>query len=257
MGRDEEIIRSYERWLTSSTGAYTDRRECELVMSLLQPQTGERLLDVGCKTGHHLARFKRKGCTVTGVETSPFILEAAREKMGKQADLYRGDCDDLPFSDNEFDIVTMITSLEKAGNIRKAVSEAIRVSRNRVFLGVLNRMSFSASTLRKAGSICAPMESVTYFLGPFNLISMVKHIMGDVPVRWGSVIFFPLSWYPAAEQIEEKISPMKNPFGAFVGVSFPVVFTRRTLQKPIKNSIKTSLGGNERVPGTATREMKE
>jgi len=257
MGRDEEIVKSYEGWLGSSAGAWADRRECELIMSLLQPRIGERLLDVGCKTGHHLAHFKRKGCTVTGVETSPVILEAARKKMGEQADLYRGDCDDLPFSDNEFDIVTMITFPEKAVDIRKAVSEAIRVSRNRVFLGVLNRMSLSAPSLRKAGSICAPIESVSYYFGPFSLIRMVKHIMGDIPVLWGSVIFLPLSWYPAAGLYEEKIPLLKNPFGAFVGISFPVVFSRRTLQKPIKNSLKTPLRGSDHVPGTATREIKQ
>lgn len=231
-----------------------DRRERGLIMSLLSPKPGEKLLDSGCKTGHHLAYFKRKGCNVTGVEKSRFILDAAREKMGSRADLHRGDLEDLPFSDNEFDIVTLITSLETVHNPAKALGEAVRVSRGRVFVGVLNHLSLCAHSLLKEGALCNDDKPIQSF-GPYNLIRMVKSVLGSVPVQWGSVVFFPSFCYPLAEGAEEKIPTAKNPFGAFLGLSFPVTYSHRTIQDPLKANLNERLRTESRVPGTASREM--
>jgi len=85
-----------------------DRREKELIQSLLKPMDGERLLDVGCGAGEHLRFFREKGCSVTGTDPSQHMLDMAREKLGQRADLCPGNCEDLPFSDNEFDIVTLL-----------------------------------------------------------------------------------------------------------------------------------------------------
>jgi ubiquinone/menaquinone biosynthesis C-methylase UbiE len=254
MSRNEKIVKSYEQWLRSSAGAYADRRERELIMSLLSPQPGERLLDSGCKTGHHLSYFKRKGCDVSGIENSQYMLDAARERMGSRADLHRGDLEDLPFSDNEFDIVTLITSLESVHRPARALSEAIRVCRGRVFVGVLNHLSFSAHSLIKAGSLCTDEKPIHSF-GPFNLVKMVKSVVGKVPVLWGSVIFFPSFLYPLAEAAEEKIPSARNPFGAFLGISFPATYVLRTIQDPVKAKLNERLRTESRVPGTASREM--
>ena len=76
---DKKAAQSYDDWFQTPTGLYIDRREKELILNLVAPKEGERLLDVGCGTGNHLLFFRRKGCDVTGLEPSPYMLDIARK----------------------------------------------------------------------------------------------------------------------------------------------------------------------------------
>lgn len=44
----------------------------------LNPQPGERILDVGCGTGHLSAEIAARGARVVGIDASPQMVEAAR-----------------------------------------------------------------------------------------------------------------------------------------------------------------------------------
>jgi len=48
------------------------------VVSLLDPKPGERILDVGCGTGHLAAQISESGAQVTGVDRSAEMVAAAR-----------------------------------------------------------------------------------------------------------------------------------------------------------------------------------
>jgi trans-aconitate methyltransferase len=48
------------------------------VVSLLDPQAGERILDLGCGTGHLTAQIAESGARVTGVDRSAEMVGAAR-----------------------------------------------------------------------------------------------------------------------------------------------------------------------------------
>ena len=49
--------------------------------------------------------------------------------LGNRAGLFPGRAEDLPFEDNEFDIVTLITCLEFVENPEEALAEALRVAK--------------------------------------------------------------------------------------------------------------------------------
>ena len=251
----EEIARSYDGWRETPIGSYIDGREKDLILALTMPRDGERLLDVGCGTGEHLLLFQKKGCDVTGVEPSPFMLEMARQKLGDRADLHLGKAEDLPFSDNEFDIVTLITSLEFADDPEKAISEAIRVSRDRVFLGVLNKCSLLGAQ-RRLKLFGPSVYHGARFFHVAGLTGMVRNRFRGVRIQWGSVIFLPYGWYKFARSLEESIPIMKNPFGAFVGLSFPVTFTYRTVQNIINKPFKLKAESRYPVRGVV-KEMKK
>jgi len=111
-----------DKRLETVLGRYIFSRQKELILDLVAPRSGERLLGVDCGAGNYLQLFREKGCAVTGIDSSAEMLEIARDKLGGSTELILGKADDLPFSDNEFDIVTLITSLELSCNPQKAFS---------------------------------------------------------------------------------------------------------------------------------------
>lgn len=71
------------------------------VLGLLAPQSGERILDLGCGDGALTAKLAALGCQVVGVDSSDAQVAAAR-KLGLDARVI--DAQQLPFS-CEFDAV--------------------------------------------------------------------------------------------------------------------------------------------------------
>lgn len=247
---DAKIAGRYDAWFETPRGRYMDAREKALMKNLLLPGEGDRVLDVGCGTGNHLLFFHGMGCQVTGVEPSAAMLDIARRKLEGKADLRIGIAEDLPFSDNEFDIVVLVTSLEFALDAEKAVREAVRVSRGRVFLGVLNKYSIIGTRRRFAGFFKDTLYRHARFFSVWEQHAMVRGIIGPEHIDWGSVIFLPGFLYPGAGGLEEKIPALKNPFGAFIGMAFPAVYRYRTVQDIIKDPFHIRLKGRQEVQGT-------
>lgn len=52
----------------------------ENLVSILNPQKGEHILDVGCGTGDLAHDISKSGATVTGIDASQSMIEAAKEK---------------------------------------------------------------------------------------------------------------------------------------------------------------------------------
>jgi len=73
------------------------------LVPLLGPQAGERILDIGCGTGHLTAQIADSGAGVVGVDRSPDMIAAAREAYPHL--LFEvADARDLPYR-TEFDAV--------------------------------------------------------------------------------------------------------------------------------------------------------
>lgn len=227
----------HEERLQTSAERYIEAREKGLIKNLLEPKTGERLLIITCGSGDYHDYLKRLGCQVT-----VFDAEKCPVRQKTKSGAQRGRVENLPFSDDEFDIVTMIASLEFSDDPQKALMEAIRVCRRRIFIGVQNRYSLAGTQMRISRIFGTPENGIHLF-SVGQLRHMVRHAVGDTQIRWGSVIFLPYRWYSFAERLEENIPTRKNPFGAFLGLSFPVSYRYRTIQdkvSPFKLGIKRS-----------------
>lgn len=244
---------SQDQWLTTELGTYIFSRQERLILDLVAPSAGEALLDVGCGTGNFLRLFQKAKCVLTGIDSSSAALEHARDKLGPQCELAQGTAGDLPFSDNEFDVVTLINSLQIQDNPQKVIAEAIRVSRSRVFVGFFNKYSLAGTeqSIKKLFGFSATFTGRFFSVGEMR--SIINRSMASPSVTWGSIIYLPRPIYTLFSEFEEFFPMMKNPLGAFVGMVFPVRYTYRTAQNPIMNSFemkaKTQSAAPEAVRG--------
>ena len=68
-------------------------------------EPGWTVLDIGCGTGAALAEYAAAGCAVIGVDTSPAMIAAARQRLGPDADLRLAGGPRLPIEDGCADLV--------------------------------------------------------------------------------------------------------------------------------------------------------
>jgi SAM-dependent methyltransferase len=81
--------------------------EVDRALAMLQPDGGERILDLACGIGRHSRELTRRGFEVVGVEISPDLVEmAARDAEEESLDItfLQADLRELDFED-EFDLV--------------------------------------------------------------------------------------------------------------------------------------------------------
>lgn len=91
-----------------------------------------RVLDVGCGKGFLLAELKAlvPGIQVRGLDVSHYAISHAPEDVASE--LTVGDCEELPFEGNEFDLVLSINVLHNliAPKLLAALQEMSRVAPN-------------------------------------------------------------------------------------------------------------------------------
>jgi ubiquinone/menaquinone biosynthesis C-methylase UbiE len=88
---------------SSLLNAYYER---PAMIDLAGDVNGRRVLDAGCGSGPLSAALRAKGAIVTGFDSSPAMVELARQRLGEHADLHVADLSQpLPFADGAFDDV--------------------------------------------------------------------------------------------------------------------------------------------------------
>jgi SAM-dependent methyltransferase len=100
----------------------------EAVLDAAGVRPGTRLLDVGCGSGLTLVLAARRGAVPSGLDISPGLLRIAGERL-PDADLREGDMESLPWGDAAFDAVVGVNAFQFAGDPRRALREAARVTR--------------------------------------------------------------------------------------------------------------------------------
>ncbi|MGE0132767.1 MAG: class I SAM-dependent methyltransferase [Blastocatellales bacterium] len=104
------------------------RRRLNIWLDKFLPVSGAglKLLDVGCGTGYHLARYRERGFDITGIDGSEGMLREARS-ANPQVKFHQGDVDSLPLPDASFDYALCIEVLRYLPNIAPCVREIARV----------------------------------------------------------------------------------------------------------------------------------
>jgi SAM-dependent methyltransferase len=98
----------------------------------LNPQPGERVLDLSTGTGWTSRAVARRGADVTGVDIASGLLDAARAKAAMERlpiDYQLGDAEDLPFETGAFDAVISTFGVMFVSRPEAAAAELARVCR--------------------------------------------------------------------------------------------------------------------------------
>jgi SAM-dependent methyltransferase len=116
----------WQKMNQSNAGAH------DVLATLLEPQAGERWLDVGTGGGGLAVRLAREGADVVGVDIAEDGLEHARTAAAEQgisATFEPGDAQQLPFEDGSFDGVASAFAVIFALDRERAARELGRVCR--------------------------------------------------------------------------------------------------------------------------------
>ncbi len=92
----------------------------------IDPQPGERILDVAAGTGTSSVALQRNGARVIAVDFSPGMIAEGRRRH-KNVEFIQADAEKLPFGDNEFDAATISFGLRNVANPKVALGELYRV----------------------------------------------------------------------------------------------------------------------------------
>ncbi len=224
---------AYEQWFEDPCNRVTAELEWHLMHEMLRPQVGNSLLGIGCGTGTNLFRMVENGLQVTGIDPSPYMLDIAKKRLGNRVDLYRGFAEDLPFDDNSFNHSCLVTTLEFVENPGKAIEEACRVTKDSLFIGVLNRYAIKGIERRVKGIFSETIFNRAQFFSIWELKRTIKSVLGDVPVSWRTVCLLPASTGKISDKIERSKLIQRCPFGAFVGIVVTLIPRFRTRPLPI------------------------
>lgn len=134
---------------------------------------GDRVLDVACGTGNVALTAERRGADVTGVDITPAMLDAARERgavTDAAVDWRQGNAEALPFDDDAFDVTLSCLGHMFAHDPVAAGDELVRVTRSG------GRLAYAAWT--PASGVSAMAQVLAEYLPP-------QPDAPEPPVLWG------------------------------------------------------------------------
>jgi SAM-dependent methyltransferase len=145
---------SDERWFQDSQNQAVVALQNRLMLDMIHPVFGQRLLDIGCGTGASLTPFLDLGIQLTAIDPSPYMLDVARDKFGHRVDLHWGHAEELPFDDNAFHWAVMCMSLEFCDDPGKGPGRSLPGRQRRGFCGDCQQIRFKVRKASHAGRIC-------------------------------------------------------------------------------------------------------
>lgn len=209
---DEALATHYEAWYETPKGQRADKLEKaaldQLVRCFAQPTS---VLEVGCGTAHFTRWLREQGLAAVGLDLSAAMLTEAQAL--NEVPLVQGDARRIPLADDAFDLVAFITTLEFLEQPQEALTEALRVARRGVILGVLNRWSLLGLQRQLAGLFRPTVYNAAHFYGVGELKRLLRSVAEEkTPIVWRTTLF-PRAWPWTQAHL---------PWGGFIGMALIV-----------------------------------
>ncbi|MCU0343266.1 MAG: class I SAM-dependent methyltransferase [Ignavibacterium sp.] len=91
----------------------------------------KKVLDIGCGIGNYLEEVHNRGHKIYGIDIAENMLKTSQKRLknyfDKPAALCRTDIENLPFSDNSFDVVLCVGVLEYLKEDNKSLNQIARI----------------------------------------------------------------------------------------------------------------------------------
>jgi ubiquinone/menaquinone biosynthesis C-methylase UbiE len=228
----EGLTDSYARWRSSRLGQITDALERQLLFELLGPVADKTLLDVGCGDGELASKLARSGAIVTGVDTDPAMIAAARRRAEVediQLHLVEGRAETLPFDGAVFERVVAVTVLCFIRDAERAIGEMARVLKpgGQLVIGELGRWSWWATHRRIRGWLGDPTWRVAKFRTAAGLRRLARAAGLDVVEARGAV------HYPPCGLAAQALAPVDLRIGrqTTLGSTFIAISATKPIEK--------------------------
>lgn len=207
---------SYDSWYETALGRTCDALErAAIEKTLPAPADGNRLLDVGCGTGHWSTFFSERNFTVAGVDISQQMIRIARGKNIANASFEVADAHALPFTDGQFDVATAIITLEFVRRPEVVVGEMARCLRHPGGVLIVGALNALASLNRKRKAADEGPYSFARLFSPAELKSLLAPY-GET--RVATTTFVPQSaWALPLAPLTDFLGRLLHlPYGAFM-----------------------------------------
>lgn len=206
----------YDVWYQTPRGRWIGETEYSLLKSLLRPEPGSSLLDIGCGTGHFTRLFARsiRGCVV-GIDPNGEWLSYARAHAANGEGYIAARAEALPFPDRAFEFSVSVTALCFVRDQEQALRELIRVTRRRFVLGLLNRRSLLYLQKGRGGGTGG------YYGARWHTASEVRALFESLPVTrvvMRTAILLPMVSAPFVQALE-SLWPRGVLWGGFLAVA--------------------------------------
>lgn len=126
----------------------------KILVSLAKKTNPETILDAGCGEGFSINQLtiNKVGKKLEGVDDSEIALSLGK-KLFPYLHFKKGNVYNLPYKNNSFDLVVCTEVLEHLNNPRKALTEAMRVSKKYVIVSVPNEPFFMLANFLRGKNI--------------------------------------------------------------------------------------------------------
>jgi ubiquinone/menaquinone biosynthesis C-methylase UbiE len=143
----------------------------------------ERVLDAGCGAGHTALAFAPHVAEVVAMDLSDAMLEQvallAAERQIDNITLTRGDVENMPFSDNEFDLVVSRYSAHHWPDPQRALREILRV---------MDKHGQRRSQFILADIVSSDIFTVDTYVQAIELLRDPSHVRDHTTAQWMAML---------------------------------------------------------------------
>jgi len=138
MGRvysSQDLVKGWDsrfKGIYGKLGEYNDKYFDVLASALVKFFSPKKHLDIGCGKGAYLVREMK----ILGVES--YGLDFSEVALMGTKDTIRGSCEELPFADKTFDLITLFQLLPHTLNPESCLVECKRVMRKGGYIVITN-----------------------------------------------------------------------------------------------------------------------